>query len=106
MGCGCKTKKINGTTINADTGEEVKDEKPNKLRVIGGTILMCVVVTLLMPLVWVLLIISICKSSDGNGWDMTRFLANLVKKKEKPEVIDEEEINPDDYEVVGVDKID
>lgn len=100
MGCNCKTKKV-----KSEAGDVSEAKGPNKLITFVGYILISVLITLLLPLIWIVLLVMVYKSSYGEGWDITNAMVSLFKKKDKVEEDNLEDINPDDYEVVGVDKI-
>lgn len=99
MACGsCKkssTKKV-GT-------EGESSEKSSILRKIGTFILALVVSIVALPFLFIVLVSGLYQGWSGEGFDIGKMIS--VFKKKEPEVVEEEEINSEDYELVGVDKI-
>lgn len=106
MSCGCKNKK------NKSKEPQVKVSVNKKSRLgLGGNLLkalrtffLYIVLTLAVPVIWVLLLVIVTKSYYGEPLDLAKTLTRLFNKKDKDN-FKEEEIVPDDYELVGVDKV-
>jgi hypothetical protein len=106
MGCGCKGK--TSTKINSEAKASTASKKSLKfnehaikiLRILFVTILL----TIALPLIWILIVYIVIKSYYGEPFDLGGIIHQF--KDDDEEDIDEEEINPEDYQLVGVDKID
>jgi hypothetical protein len=97
MGCGCKggnTPKSEETNNNRNIFKKGLD---SIIAIIGGT--------LLTPIIWGVLIVTIYKSRSGNALDIGELIKSFTKKAEDGEEPIEEDLNPEDYELVGLDKI-
>lgn len=100
MGCGCK----------GGSAPKVKKEgeSSNVLRNIGVGIGATILGVLITPIIaWVTIkAMYNTWAGDGNGLPMEDIIKMFSKVKPTQEQEeDEEEINPEDYELVGVDKI-
>jgi hypothetical protein len=99
MGCNCKSK-------NKDKSEVV--EKEFSWVGLGVATLISIAVTIAFPFVWAISIYNIFKNQVyGEAIDISGIITKMVNyTKKKESTSDEEiEINPDDYELVGVEKI-
>ena len=100
MACGaCKKKSTKNTG-----GEVEQKETSSILRKIVSAILALLVGIIALPVVFIILVSGLYQGWAGDGFDLTKMI-NLLKKKSTQEEVKEEEINPEDYELVGVDKI-
>lgn len=101
MACGaCKKKSTKKTS-----GEIEEKKSSSILTKIGAAILAVVVGVIALPFLFIVLVSGLYQGWAGDGFEISKMI-NLLKKKEakiKAEV--DEEINPDDYELVGVEKI-
>jgi predicted Na+-dependent transporter len=98
MGCGCK---------GGDTPKTIKSgtNSGNWGKNISVGIISTILGLLLTPVVLFVLIKTMYNTWAGNGLGLK--LNDIIEflKKDKPQEEEDEEINPDDYELVGVDKI-
>lgn len=104
MGCGCKSKKINSGDVSEDKGVN----KPGKFRLLTTMVVMTTIVILMTPFIIGLLIKMVYDSTYGDGFDIIKLVKKLMGKetnKKEPIIEFEGEINPDDYELVGVENI-
>jgi hypothetical protein len=103
MGCGCKgesTKKI----VNEENGVKKSLNIVEIFQRIGGGIAAVLIATLLLPVMWFTIAVAMYRSWFHGAFDLSSVLKKL-KKESKIEADEEEEINPEDYELVGVDKV-
>ena len=103
MGCGCKSK--NKKVTNSD-GDKITEDKVGVFKKIVSSFLIICLSIILLPVIWVIIVVIIVKSNSGDGFDLAKSITKLMGKKEKPTTPEfEEEINPEDFELVDVDKV-
>jgi hypothetical protein len=104
MGCNCKTKK------SSKNDDNVKVEGEKKFSWNGFVIatLMSIGVTIAFPFIWAVSIYNVYKNQVyGEAINISGFITKILDHSKKKESVSDEEIeiNPDDYELVGVEKI-
>tara|TARA_R110000796_G_scaffold40062_6_gene99424 strand:+ start:22162 stop:22476 length:315 start_codon:yes stop_codon:yes gene_type:complete len=103
MGCGCKDKKVsqkNGENEKVNNG--FKEVISKMLLSVVLLIVLIITSPLLMLVIWYLAISSIY----GKNSDILNLIFKAYNKKTKDKDDDlDEEYNPEDYELVGVDVI-
>lgn len=104
MGCNCKSKKKSVVT------EPIKSGGMNiflkKLKLLGMFIMLLTIMTLMLPIIWGVLMIMVYKNVYGNGFDLVSFTKTLMgKNKVETPKEEEEDIDPNDYEAIGIDEI-
>lgn len=100
-GCGCKTKTIirNGESVTVE-------DKPNTIKLIISGFLLSLLVTILLPVIWVILLVMVWKSLFGTGLDLSALMIKFMGKGKKVDKDDDiSGLNPEDYELVNVDTI-
>lgn len=107
MGCNCKTKKTKkGDTTSVGSNDENYREKSfgDKIMKLGRLIFLCVIITLAFPFIYLFIMATTIKGQYGEPLDIVSIVKHILNKKESEEE-SEEDINPEDYELVGVDKV-
>jgi hypothetical protein len=106
MGCGCKSK--SSTKINSEANTSTASKKTLKFKEhaikIARILVVTTLLTIAIPLIWLLIVYIVIKSYYGEPFDLGGIIHQMKDKGEDD--IEEEEINPEDYQLVGVDKID
>jgi hypothetical protein len=101
MGCGCKSKKKKNESGDVVIETNVMD----KILLIGRLTLMSILVTVLMPVVWFILLKMVYKSNFGGEFDVTEMITKLLGNKKETTEEEKPDVNPEDLELVDVDKI-
>jgi hypothetical protein len=100
MGCGCKSKKKVDDVVDNSEFNLLE-----KIQWIGRLTLISILVTLIMPVVWIMLLRMVYKSSKGDTLDVVAMVTKLLGKNKQDEESDLSGLDPDEFELVDVDKI-
>lgn len=103
MGCGCSGESIKKADKNIDNdvagGLTIGDMVKRGLGGLGAFL----IATVLLPVMWIAIMVAMYKSWFHGGFELGSILSKL-KPNNNTKSEDEEEINPEDYVLVGVDK--
>tara|TARA_R110000796_G_scaffold219934_1_gene336019 strand:+ start:42823 stop:43134 length:312 start_codon:yes stop_codon:yes gene_type:complete len=102
MGCGCKGDKISPQIENE---EKSKSSLASKLLKIPIIILLSILIIVLSPILLIISWYIAFRAVFSDNFNIVNFILKYFKKAPPNEEFSEDELDDDDYEIVGVDVI-